>query len=118
MKRTTVLSGIMLATCIGCTAPGKGAKAERGYQRAHLVVAALASYRARYQAYPDSLSQLVPTFLSASALALPEAAQEHYPLQYARVLDGFTLSFRYTGPGSNRCTWTSATQAWTCSGLF
>ena len=118
MKRTPLLVGIALVTCVGCTAPGKGAKAERGYQRARPVLAALGTYLSRYGSYPDSLPQLVPTLLPLSALELPQAAQERYPLQYVRTNDGFTLTFRYVGPGSNSCTWTSKAGSWTCSGLF
>ena len=108
----------VLAVVVGCDAPGKGSKAERGYRRAAPVVAALARFRVERGQYPDSLSQLVPTFLPEAALALPSHPQEQYPLEYRREADQYGLTFRYVGPGTNECTYRSQADAWDCGGLY
>ncbi|HET7230166.1 MAG TPA: hypothetical protein VFJ16_09200 [Longimicrobium sp.] len=98
--------------------PGKGPKAERGYERSAPVVAALERYRAERGQYPDSLGALVPRHLPESALRVPERRQERYPLEYHRTAAGFELSFRYAGPGMNECTYTPVDRKWGCSGHF
>ena len=98
-----------------CTPPGKGPRAERGYRAAEPVIQALERYRTERGAYPDSLPQLVPAFLASAALAEPNAG---HPLRYERTADGYALTFRYTGPGMNECTWTPTSRRWDCSGYF
>jgi len=102
----------------GCTPPGKGPKAERGYRRGAPVIAALERYRSAHGAYPDSLRELVPAVLPDSALRVPDREQERYPLAYRRTPDGYELGFRYGGPGMNSCTYTPATRKWRCGGYF
>ena len=101
-----------------CDPPGKGPKAERGYRRSAPVIAALDRYHAEHGQYPDSLRMLVPGFLPDSALRLPEREPERYPLEYGRTREGYDLTFRYTGPGMNDCTWHADTRKWACSGRF
>jgi hypothetical protein len=102
-----------------CDRPGEGPKAERGYARGARVVAALETYRQRHGSYPDSLGRLVPAFVEPEALATPTAPQEAYPWEYDRGIgSSFTLTFRYVGPGMNRCTYTGSSQRWACGGYY
>ena len=112
-----VLATALLWTA-ACPAPGEGVKAERGYRRAEPIIAALDRFHADSGHYPATLAALVPMFLSDSALATPSRAQERYPWTYK--LDGatYTLQFRYTGPGSNECTYMATSRRWQCSGLY
>jgi hypothetical protein len=106
-----ILSLLLLA----CTPPGKGPRAERGYRFTAPVIHALERHLQARGAYPDSLPQLIPTFLPDSALREP---QEGYPFQYRRTPDGYALTFRYTGPGMNHYTWTPRSRSWECGGHF
>src|SRR5690348_9808202 len=115
----TVLCVLGLLGALGCwPPPGRGAKAGRGYQRAAPVIEALARYREAHGTFPDSLTQLVPTYLPDSALAVPTPAQERYPLEYRTDSLGYELVFRYVGPGMNYCTYRSVTAKWKCAGYF
>ena len=99
-----------------CAMPaGAGRCAADGYRRADPILRALEKYRTRFATYPDSLQQLVPTFLSASALAGPEST---HPFHLSRVADAFVLSFKYVGPGMNECQYPSKTKKWTCGGSY
>ena len=120
LRRTALVTSALLAALLlgGCTPPGKGPKAERGYRRSAPVIAALERYRAQRGAYPDSLPALVPGFLPDGALRVPDREQERYPLEYRRAADGYELTFRYVGPGMNSCTYTPAPARWDCSGHF
>ena len=107
---------ILLALALaGCPPPGKGPKAELGYRRSEAVIGALEAYRQARGAYPDSLPQLVPAFAADSMLRAPV---QTYPYEYRRTEDGYTLRFRYSGPGMNYCTWTPKARAWDCGGYF
>jgi hypothetical protein len=119
MRNFGLLLFILLAgVAMGCDATGEGPKAERGYSRARPVIDALAQYRHAHGSYPDSLADLVPAFLPARALALPERDQEMYPLEYEPTDSVYVLSFRYVGPGMNVCRYASASGQWRCSGHF
>lgn len=107
-----ILFPLLLA---GCPAPGAGPRAERGYRFGAPVIDALERHLQARGTYPDSLPQLVPAFLPASALREP---QPGYPFQYRRTPDGYALTFRYTGPGMNHCTWTPRSRKWDCGGYF
>lgn len=111
-----VLGATLLAGC--WPAPGKGAKAGRGYLRAQPVIAALARYRADTGSWPDSLAQLTPRWLSPAALVPPTRPQEHYPFEYQRTRDGYRLRFRYVGPGMNECDFQQPPGSWECGGRF
>jgi hypothetical protein len=82
------------------------------------VIAALDSFQKSNARYPDSLPELVPSFMEAAALAVPAAAQERYPLEYTRNDSGYALRFRYVGPGMNRCTFIVPPRGWQCGGYF
>jgi len=73
---------VALALVSGCPPPGKGPTAEAGYQRAAPVLAALETYHARHNSYPDSLGQLAPDFLGKHTLATAG-------LEYSHIGDGF-----------------------------
>jgi hypothetical protein len=99
----------------GCSSPGKGRQAERGYRLATPVIDALERYMNDHAAYPDSLPQLVPAYLPASALHGPQLGQ---PLEYRRTEGGYEFTFRYGGPGIKECTWTPMRRSWDCSRHF
>src|SRR6476661_5422707 len=109
--RALLLAGFS-AFALMCEAPGEGPKAAHGYARARPVIAALDSFRIVKGAYPDSLAQLVPAFLAASALVPPAASQEHYPFEYTKEPGDFTLAFRYAGPGMNWCSFRASRKTW------
>ena len=114
-----VLSAVAVVAALACwPPPGRGAKAARGYQRAAPVIAALAAYQQAQGSYPDSLRQLVPAYLPDSALAVPTRAQERYPFEYRADSGAYELTFRYVGPGMNRCRYRSAARKWSCGGYF
>jgi len=112
-----VASIIVLLALAGCPRPGWGAKAQRGYQRADPLVVALEQYRRDHATYPGKLSNLIPTYMSADALRPPDSPQEHWPFAYAKVDGEYELSFNYTGPGMNTCTYRPST-GWKCHGAF
>jgi hypothetical protein len=115
LSHTLLAAGLV----VGCfPAPGHGAKAGHGYRRAAPVIVALAAYRRDSAKYPIALADLVRHYLPAQVLALPEQLQEEYPLKYHVDSTGYVLEFRYTGPGMNRCDYSSKKAAWECSGLF
>ena len=114
LRRLIPLAALFLCAC---PAPGKGPRAERGFERARPVIEALDRYRAERGAYPDRLEQLVPEFLPAAALAVPRAAKEGYPLEYARQDSTYRLTFRYVGPGMNHCQYQPGAR-WRCGGYF
>jgi hypothetical protein len=114
MRKWILLSALLLAGCL-FPDPGQGPRARLGYAAAWPVTDALEAYRTAQGAYPDSLPQLVPTFLPAAALAEPLPG---YPLRYVRNAEGYALTFRYVGPGMNWCTWTPRSRRWDCGGYF
>lgn len=118
-KRAAAPAALLIAIFAlpGCPRPGWGAKAQRGYQRADPVVAALEQYRGDHAGYPGKLSDLIPTYLSPAALQPPDAPQELWPFTYARVDEEYELSFHYAGPGMNTCTYRPST-GWKCHGAF
>lgn len=115
--RSLLLAGFA-ALALTCESPGEGPKAARGFARAKPVIAALDSFRVANGAYPDSLAQLVPMFLPASALVPPAASQEHYPFEYTKEVADFMLLFRYEGPGMNWCSFRASRRTWECNGLY
>ena len=112
-----LLAAAMLATT-SCPAPGEGAKAERGYRRAEPIIGALDRFHADSGHFPATLEGLVPAYLADTALAVPSREQERYPWTYNLEDSSYTLQFRYTGPGSNECTYLGTTKRWECSGLY
>ncbi len=113
---STLISAYLVAGCFG-PAPGKGEKAERGFRRGALAIAALESYRRDSARYPRYLIQLVPGYLADSALSGSGRPAE-YPLQYDLDSSGYRVTSRYAGPGMNECEYVSRTGAWRCSGYY
>lgn len=119
-SRFLILLGLSL---LGCPAPGKGYKAEAGYRRAHPVIAAIDRYRQERGSYPDSLSQLPADWLPPPDSSGPPARG----LVYKNHGERYELTFSYTGPGVNHCTYDSAgsddsaaraATRWRCRGYY
>lgn len=98
----------------GCEKPGEGAKAEEGYSAARPIIASLNSYHEGASHYPQDLEALVPVFLTE----VPKGPGGQ-PFEYRWVApgDSYSLTFRYTGPGMNVCTYTPE-DAWRCYGYY
>jgi hypothetical protein len=115
--------GICLLFMVTCFGPpsGRGEAAEMGYAIAAPILSALERYHADHASYPESLRTLVPGYLSASRIPIPQDEPGDLGQEgFAYLVDssGFTLGFRYTGPGINRCVYKSTTKHWSCSGYF
>src|ERR1035441_226553 len=131
-KFAASLSAACLVLCLtGClTPPGKGAKARAGYRVATPVIAALEKFHADRGHYPESLRELVPSYLpDARALlyrgrAQPVNAPGHdasvpeEEFRYHRDGDKYTLMFSYTGPGINMCVYNSQAGPWGAAGHY
>jgi type II secretory pathway pseudopilin PulG len=111
--------GILFAVCYYPGPPGVGAVPRAAQRRAQAVAHALASYRTSSGRYPSSLEVLVPASLADTVLPRFRDVVGS-PLVYQSNSDGasFRLEFRYSGPGSNRCSRTDTSTRWECSGLF
>ena len=116
MRYRSVVFCAVLVACWG-PAPGKGPKAARGYASAPAMISAIERFRVTRGGYPATLDALVPDFLSREAL-LQGPAQREYPWEYQRDSVGYTLTFRYTGPGMNYCHYSPAKPRWKCGGYF
>jgi|SRR5262245_6721238 len=81
------------------------------------VVSALAAYKTETGDYPRDLRDLVPVYLTPTALRAPEDGPLKYPFEYSRDSSGFQLVVRYVGPGMNTCRY-SPGQRWACGGYF
>ena len=92
--------------------PGVGEKADRGYAVSAPIINALEQYKYEKGAYPDSLDELVPDYLTS----IPSEVNDN-PLAYKKTDESFSLSFYYLGPGMNACTYTPE-NAWRCSGAY
>ncbi|HWQ90230.1 MAG TPA: hypothetical protein VN673_01070 [Clostridia bacterium] len=131
IPRILLLFAVCLLACLsGCTAPGKGRKAEAGYRAAAPVIAALEEFHSDRGRYPESLDELVPGYLSDKRALLyrGRAQPVNAPSQdnsipeqefgYHREGGTYTLSFSYTGPGMNRCFYDSGTKTWHARGYY
>lgn len=107
---------IVWIALMGCPPPGKGGKAEKGFQRAQTVINALAAYRVDHDIYPETLGELIPEYLKETDLAPP--VDPNYPFEYERTQQGYRLSFKYTGPGMNECRYTPEAEEWDCHGYY
>ncbi len=92
--------------------PGVGEKAERGYAALEPVIRALEQYQADAGAYPVSLDELAPDYLSS----VP-AQVNGESIQYTKTDKSYSLAFHYLGPGMNTCTYTPENK-WKCSGAY
>ncbi len=120
-----LLAGVILtlASCLG-PAPGKGPRAEAGFQGASPIIAALAAFHRDHGRYPSSLSELVPRYVhDPVVLDLRHGRERLYPdagrgFGYRRDGDSYTLDFAYSGPGMNRCWYDSKTEKWQSIGYY
>lgn len=117
-RHRAIISALLLALLAGCHKAGEGPRAARGYARATPVIAALDSFFAVHGRYPDSLPQLVPTYLPGRALAVPQDPHERFPLEYTGARTDFTLEFRYTGQFVSQCSFTASAHTWSCVGYY
>jgi hypothetical protein len=106
-------AGLVFTVCAYPGAPGHGAKARAGYHRSAAVQHALDAYHAQTGVWPDDLAMLTPRWLADTVLTTAPVEW-----RYKLAPRGYELSFWYTGPGSNTCTFASETGRWQCSGLF
>ena len=102
----------LLAGCFGGPPPGKGEKAEQGYNEAKPIIAALEKWRSHHGSYPNSIDELLPTYLEI----LP-TPNETYSYTYHITKESYELWFKYTGPGMNVCAY-SPEDSWNCSGYL
>ena len=107
---------LMVMMCATAEKPGEGPTAAAGYRWGAPVIAALEDYRRDHRRYPDNLSTLSPLYLAANALAPPRPL----PISISYRVDsvGYSLTFFYTGPASNHCTYTPSQARWRCSGAW
>jgi len=114
MRRATWLFVFLLATA-GCDDPGEGPKAESGYRFCTPIIAGLEDFRRAHAVYPDSLEQL--QIDSVRRRLMPRYVEDiGYLVDSAKA--GYELSFYYSGPGRNVCTYTSGAKAWQCHGYY
>jgi hypothetical protein len=92
--------------------PGKGAKAENGYQVCGPTIKALSEYHMAEGEYPQTLKSLSPAYLAD----VPSEVNG-FPILYQTTLESYSLEFRYTGPGMNVCTYTPESN-WHCYGYY
>ena len=93
--------------------PGVGKKAEMGYKLSEPVIAALEQYKADHGTYPKTLEELVPDYLSTVPVST-----DGVDFSYSSTGESCSLSFHYTGPGMNSCTYKPETKDWRCYGAY
>jgi len=91
---------------------GEGPKAETGYKACAPFIAALESYKADHDSYPQTLDELVPDYLPDLSVD-PEDFLFSYRIKDA----SYQLRFSYSGPGNNICTYTPE-EGWYCYGYW
>jgi hypothetical protein len=107
-----VAAGYFLYSLMVVDPPGKGAKAELGYQTCAPIIAALERYHAQQGTYPKTLDLLVPDFIPSVPTSF-----DNLDLGYRLADDSYRLDFHYTGPGMNTCSYSPET-GWRCSGYY
>jgi hypothetical protein len=85
-------------------------------ERYEPLVHALSEFRSDRGKYPDSLEELVPAYLPA--LPKGDANQRPSDPEYGSAADGYSLSFRYSGPGLNSCHFDDNSDVWQCVGAY
>jgi hypothetical protein len=96
--------------------PGEGPNAAAGYHWGEPLIAALEVYRHDHSRYPDSLEALAPHYVARAALTPPPPLPGQ--VAYQRDAAGYSLTFFYTGPASNHCTYTPRRRRWDCYGAW
>jgi hypothetical protein len=92
--------------------PGEGPKAQRGFDAAAPLIAALNEHHVDHSQYPDDLVELVPQYVDA----IPTRSKG-MGFQYEIHGNEYQLSFTYLGPGVNHFHYSPST-GWKCSGYF
>jgi hypothetical protein len=92
--------------------PGKGAKAERGYQVCQPIIEALDKYYMAEGEYPLMLKSLSPAYIGDVSSEVNGS-----PIIYRTTKESYRLEFSYTGPGMNICTYTPEND-WHCYGYY
>jgi len=95
--------------------PGKGEKAEKGYALCEQIIGELEGFREAQRKYPDSLGVVLSHLPDQRRMVAKEYQVTYRPSDSAR---SFSLTFTYTGPGVNHCTYSSATKKWECHGYY
>jgi hypothetical protein len=117
-KVLRLASAVVLAifSAAGCCSPMSCKPAVVGMERYDPLVHALADFRQDRGRYPDSLEELVPTYLPA----LPQGSANQRPSDpaYGASADGYVLEFRYSGPGINTSGFNHGDGAWRCVGAY
>ncbi|MDR6673841.1 hypothetical protein [Xanthomonas sp. 1678] len=100
---------------VACVAPGQGGKFSAGKKRGDAIVTALNAYHLKNGQYPVSLKQLGGQF---AAIENGAGGDQLTFIYASNAGGGYTLVFKYFGPGSNLCVHESvdASGEWECSG--
>ena len=109
------LALLTLLLQVACTPPGKGEKALAGFKASAVIIQGLGEFHAKHAAYPEKLDELAPSILTSAQLSPPSEIGRY---DYERKATGFSLAFRYTGPGVNHCTFESSARTWSCGGHY
>lgn len=120
MVRARILLPLAVAPLVGSCfvfqcGPDNCREAVEGRTLYAPVLAAIEEYREQNAAYPEELADLTPLFIGEIPLS-PNEDGPKLP-EYERVGDTFRFSFRYFGPGLNRCTY-SPEKHWRCDGHY
>ena len=98
----------------GCCSPYECSAAVEGRSNYAPVIDALASYRNDHGNYPETLEELIPAYASE----IPTTSSvDSTGLEYFRMKDSYLFSFRYYGPGTNRCEYSPESE-WVCDGAY
>ena len=109
-------SGVSAVWWFACgQPPGKGRRANAGYRAAEPVIVALNSYYRDRKAYPGALADLTPQYLDSIPSIFTDSPQNP---TYEATDSTYTLTFRYTGPGMNECSYSPSGKDWICHGYY
>jgi hypothetical protein len=81
------------------------------------VIAALDRYHRTTGHYPNTLTELVPRYVTSAELHAPEASLLGYPFAYQADRGTYELTASYAGPGMNTCR-CRPRSSWQCGGYF
>jgi hypothetical protein len=113
------VAACFLLALTGCNSSGKGAEADFARARSVPVIAALEKFKHTKGDYPQSLEELVPSFMSARELS---DAKQPSVIDYKKTsASRYELTFFYDGPGrNNSCVYRSESpeKSWDCSGYY
>lgn len=106
----------VFGVCTGAEFPESG-KARLARALGEPVVNALGAHHEASGSYPGTLAELVPQYLTGSALRAPENSPLGHPFRYDVDSGRYELSVSYVGPGMNTCSFRPDTK-WRCGGFF